>query len=252
MTVALLTIAYKEALRVLRIWQQTLLPPLVTTFLYFMIFGTYIGNKVGQVEGFGYTSFIAPGLIMMAIVTNSYSNVASSLFSAKLQMHIEELLVSPVRRIEILLGFVAGGMIRGISVGALVIVLSLFFTNIQMHNPLLLLLTVFLSAFLFAVFGFINGLLARKFDDVAIIPTFILTPLIYVGGVFFTLSDLPSEWQTLARYNPMLYVINLFRYCLLGYSDVNPFFSFLFLCLAGFILTLIAFRMMRTNAHLHL
>jgi len=252
MSIAFYTIAWREVHRVLRIWQQTLLPPAITTFLYFVIFGTFVGSRIGNMEGVSYITFITPGLIMMTIVTNSYSNVASSLFSAKLQTSIEAILFAPVSKLEILFGYVAGGMVRGIVVGCLVVVLSLFFVDISIYNVWLLVVSVLLSAYLFALLGFINGLFARKFDDIAVLSTFIITPLIYMGGVFFTIQDLSSTWQTVAYFNPMFYVINLFRYCLLGSSDITPSIAFMLLLCANVIFTLWALYLMRTNKRLRI
>lgn len=252
MTTAFITIAKKEIIRILRIWQQTLIPPIITTSLYFIIFGTFIGQRIGTVGGFQYIDFIAPGLIMMTIVTNAYSNVASSLFSVKFQSSIEEVLFSPVRKGELFFGYVSGGMMRGVSAGILVVITSLFFTKISVHSASLLAISVALSSFLFSALGFINGLFARKFDDVAIMPAFIITPLLYVGGVFFSVVDLPHAWQILVQLNPMLYIINLFRYCLLGYSDVDPYVSLAFLLLASLAVTPIALKLMVTNKYLRL
>ncbi len=224
--VAFCTIVYKEVRRFLRIWPQTLLPPAITMTLYFVIFGTLIGSRIGQMGGFSYMQFVVPGLIMMAVVTNAYANVVSSFFGAKFQHSIEELLVSPVPNYVILTGFVAGGVARGLCVAVVVTLLSLFFSDLSIHNPLVTVTVVVMIAILFALAGFINAVYANNFDDISIIPTFVLTPLIYLGGVFYSMDLLPDFWVGVSRINPMLYVINAFRYGVLGVSDVNVLWSF--------------------------
>ncbi|MFK7161077.1 ABC transporter permease [Marinospirillum sp. MEB164] len=220
--VAFLTILRKEIRRFTRIWPQTLLPPAITMTLYFVIFGSLIGSRIGEMGGFTYMQFIMPGLIMMSVITNSYSNVVSSFFSSKFQHSIEELLVSPVPSWVILTGYVLGGVARGLIVGLVVTILALFFTDLQVHHLGLTLLVVFLTAVLFALGGFINALFARSFDDIAIIPTFVLTPLTYLGGVFYSIHLLPDFWQGVSLLNPILYMVNTFRYGILGVSDINP------------------------------
>ena len=183
---AFITIVTKEVRRFMRIWTQTLLPPVITMILYFVIFGELIGRRIGKMEGFDYAQFVAPGLIMMSVITNSYSNVVSSFFGNKFSRCIEELLVSPTPNYVILAGYVIGGVARGLSVGLVVSLVSLFFTEIHIHNLLLVVVTVFLTSVMFALAGLVNGVFARNFDDVNIVPTFILTPLTYLGGIFFS------------------------------------------------------------------
>lgn len=219
--IALQTILLKETLRFLRIWIQTLLPPAITTALYFIIFGQLIGARLGAVEGLSYTQYIAPGLIMMAVITNAYSNVVSSFFSAKFQRHIEEMLVSPLPNAIIVLGFVGGGVARGLAVGSVVAAVSLCFADLHWQHPLLTLAVMVLTSVLFALAGLINGIFAKSFDDISIIPTFVLTPLIYLGGIFYSIKMLPPFWQDVSLLNPILYMINAFRYGILGVSDID-------------------------------
>ena len=222
---AFTTIVIREVRRFTRIWPQTMVPPAVTMTLYFIIFGSLIGSRIGEMDGFDYMSFIVPGLIMMSVITNSYANVVSSFFSMKFQRSVEELLVSPVPNGVILAGYVAGGVARGIGVGLIVTLLSLAFTQLQIHNLPLVVLTVVLTAILFSLGGFINALLATKFDDISIVPTFVLTPLTYLGGVFYSIQLLPAFWQGVSMANPILYMVNAFRYGILGISDVNVYLS---------------------------
>lgn len=219
--IAFQTIFIKEARRFLRIWPQTLLPPAITMLLYFVIFGNLIGSRIGKMDGYDYMQFIVPGLIMMSVITNSYGNVVSSFFSIKFQRSIEELLVSPVPNYIILLGFVFGGMIRGILCGLIVTLLSLFFTKLHIEHVAITLCVVVLTSALFSLAGFINAIFATKFDDISIVPTFILTPLTYLGGVFYSIKMLPEFWQAVSMVNPVLYMVNAFRYGILGVSDVN-------------------------------
>jgi ABC-2 type transport system permease protein len=225
-TTALRTLARKEIMRILRIWSQTILPPAITMTLYFVIFGNLIGKRIGEMGGFDYMSFIVPGLVMMSVITNSYGNMVSSFFGAKFSKHIEEMLVAPMPNIVILGGHVLGALSRGLLVGSIVTIIALFFTKIQIHNIWIVLSTVILTSIVFALGGFINACLARKFDDIAIIPAFILTPLTYLGGVFYTISLLPEFWQTVSKFNPVLYMVNAFRYGFLGVSDVNLYFAY--------------------------
>ncbi|WP_280547623.1 MULTISPECIES: ABC transporter permease [unclassified Halomonas] len=218
--IALWTLVHKEVKRFTRIWPQTLLPPSITMTMYFIIFGNLIGSRIGEMDGYSYMDFIVPGLIMMAVITNSYSNVASSFFSNKFQRSIEEMMVSPMPNWVILTGFVLGGMARGLGVGLIVTGVSLFFTRLEVAHPLLTVFVVVLTAALFAIGGFINALLGKKFDDISIVPTFILTPLTYLGGVFYSISLLPSFWQGVSMLNPILYMVNVFRYGFLGVSDI--------------------------------
>ncbi|AJQ94972.1 ABC transporter permease [Gynuella sunshinyii] len=229
--VAFQTIVTKEIRRFMRIWQQTLLPPAITMVLYFIIFGNLVGSRIGDMGGFDYMKYIVPGLIMMSVITNSYGNVSSSFFSNKFQKSIEELLVSPVSNNTILLGFIIGGMCRGLLVGLIVTVLSLYFTSLHVHNMFVIVSTVTLTSVLFSIGGFINAIFARTFDDISIIPTFILTPLTYLGGVFYSISLLPDFWQMASKLNPILYMVNAFRFGILGVSDINIYVAYLMIIL---------------------
>ena len=219
--VALKTIWIKECTRFLRIWIQTLVPPAITMSLYFVIFGNLIGSRIGQMGGFSYMEFIVPGLIMMSIITNSYSNVSSSFFSAKFQRNVEELLVAPVPTWVVIMGFVGGGVARAMIIGVIVTVVSMFFVDIKIHNFFVVVVTLILTSVLFATAGLINGVYAKSFDDISVIPTFVLTPLTYLGGVFYSLTLLPEFWQTVSQANPIVYMVNGFRYGFLGVSDIN-------------------------------
>jgi ABC-2 type transport system permease protein len=219
--VALLTILRREVHRILRIWGQTLVPPAITMTLYFLIFGTLIGSRIGQMDGIAYMDFIVPGLVMMSVITNSYGNVVSSFFGAKFGKHVEEMLVSPMPSWVILTGYVGGGVLRGLMCGAMVLLIAMMFTTVKVAHPLVMLSSALLTAIVFALAGFINAVFARKFDDVAIVPTFILTPLSYLGGVFYSISLLPAFWQGVSQANPILHMVNAFRYGLLGVSDVS-------------------------------
>ncbi|KZN67912.1 membrane protein [Pseudoalteromonas luteoviolacea S4060-1] len=231
--VALKSIWIKECIRFLRIWVQTLVPPAITMTLYFIIFGSLIGSRIGEMGGFGYMEFIVPGLIMMSVITNSYSNVASSFYSTKFQKSIEELLVAPVPNYVIVLGYMGGGMARGMLVGLIVSIVSLFFVDIQIHNIAVIVATVVLTSAVFALGGLINAVYANSFDDISIIPTFVLTPLTYLGGVFYSIQLLPEFWQGVSQINPIIYMVNAFRYGFLGVSDVNIYVAFT--VLIGFI-----------------
>lgn len=215
------TLLRKEITRIVRIWSQTLLPPAITMTLYFVIFGNLIGSRIGEMGGFDYMSFIVPGLVMMAVITSSYGNMVSSFFGAKFAKHVEELLISPMPNWAILAGYVSGSLFRGLAVGLIVTIVSLFFTQIQIHNVWIVLSTVVLTSIVFSLGGFINAAFAKKFDDIAIIPTFILTPLTYLGGVFYSITLLPEFWQGVSKINPVLYMVNTFRYGFLGVSDIN-------------------------------
>lgn len=215
------TLVVKEIRRFMRIWVQTLVPPAITMALYFVIFGNLIGSRIGQMGGYDYMQFIVPGLVMMSVITNSYSNVVSSFFGTKFQRSIEELLVSPTPHYIILAGYVIGGVGRGLAVGFLVTLLSLFFTKLHIEHLALTMLVVLLTAILFSLGGFMNAMYATKFDDIAIVPTFVLTPLTYLGGVFYSISLLPEFWQTVSLANPILYMVNAFRFGILGVSDID-------------------------------
>lgn len=234
--IALSSIARKEVIRIFRIWIQTLIPPVITMTLYFIIFGSFIGSQLREIDGFSYMAFIAPGLIMMSIITNSYTNTVSSFFSAKFQRNIEELLVSPTPDWVIILGYVSGGMVRGLSVGMLVSLVSLLFIRIPIHSIFFTVIFAFLTSFVFSLAGMINGVFAKKFDDVSIIPTFVITPLTYLGGVFYSLDLLPAFWQLVSKANPIVYMVNGFRYGFLGISDISTFIGLAMLILFSILL----------------
>ena len=215
------TIVIREFNRIVRIWGQTIVPPVVTATLYFVIFGSLIGKRVGQVGGYDYMQFIAPGLIMMTVITNSYGNVVSSFFGAKFGKHLEELLVSPMPNSLILLGYIAGGMLRGLLVGAVVAVVAFFFTRLAMAHVLAVLSAVLLTSMVFALGGFINALFAKNFDQISWFPTFVLAPLTYLGGVFYSINMLPNWAHMVSHANPILYMVSAFRYGFLGTTDVD-------------------------------
>ncbi|HBV75138.1 MULTISPECIES: ABC transporter permease [Vibrio] len=233
----------KEIRRFMRIWIQTIVPPAITMTLYFIIFGNLIGSRIGEMSGFTYMEYIVPGLIMMSVITNSYSNVASSFFSAKFQKNIEELLVAPVPHHIIICGYVMGGVARGLMVGMMVTAVSLFFVDLQLHHWLIIISTVFLTSVVFSLGGLINAVFADTFDDISIIPTFILTPLTYLGGVFYSISLLPEFWQGISKINPIVYMVNAFRYGFLGVSDVGIITSFSVLFAFIVVLYGIAYRL---------
>ena len=243
--VAFQTIVVKEITRWLRIWSQTLLPPAITMTLYFVIFGNLIGSRVGEMDGFDYMEYIVPGLIMMAVITNSYGNVVSSFFSSKYQRSIEEMMVSPVSNWVILAGYVGGGVLRGIFTGIIVTIVATFFVDFQIYNFWVVISVVFLTSTLFAIGGLINAVFAKKFDDVAIVPTFILTPLTYLGGVFYSISLLPDFWQGASKLNPIIYMVNAFRYGFLGKSDIQVGIAFAIIIV--FIVLLSTFAMYLLN-----
>ena len=214
------TILTKEILRFVRIWVQTVVPAAITTALYFIIFGQLIGSQIGAIEGYSYMEYIVPGIILMSVINNSYANVVSSFYGAKFQRHVEEMLISPMPNYLIVIGFVAGGVARGLMVGAVVTMISMLFTDFQVQNILVAVSVVFLTAILFSLAGFINAIYANSFDDISIIPTFVLTPLTYLGGIFYSIEMLPAFWQDISLINPILYMINAFRFGLLGVSDI--------------------------------
>jgi len=225
--IALQTIVRKEIRRFARIWVQTIVPPSINAVLYMLIFGSLIGSRISDMDGFRYIDFIVPGIIMMSVIINSYSNVVSSFFSSKMQNYIEELLVSPVSNITILVGYVVGGMARGLLVGSLVAIVSLFFSDIRPEYPFITIGVAVLTSMMFSLGGLINAVFAKSFDDISIVPNFILTPLTYLGGVFYSISLLPSFWQTASMFNPVLYMVNGFRYGILGTSDIPIWTSFM-------------------------
>ncbi len=240
-SIALRTILVKEIRRFTRIWPQTLLPPAITTSLYFLIFGKLIGSRIGLIQGISYMDYIVPGIILMAVISHSYANVVSSFYSTKFQRHIEELLVAPVPNWVILAGYVGGGVARGLLVGSVVAGISTLFAEIHVQNWLITVSVFVLTAVLFALAGFINAVFADSFDDISIIPNFVLTPLSYLGGVFYSVSMLPPLWQSISLGNPILYMINAFRYGLIGVSDIA--IEKAFLITGSFILTLALFSL---------
>lgn len=219
------TIARREVVRIFRIWQQTLLPPVITMGLYFVIFGSLMGERIGPMGGLPYILYIMPGLVMMAVINNSYLNVTGSFFSNKFQRNVEEMLVAPMRDSVILWGYISGGIIRGLIIGILVIITSLFFTKVQVYNWPVTILVAVCTAILFSIAGLINGIFAKKFDDISIVPVFILTPLTYFGGVFYSANMLSPFWQAASYANPIFYMVNAFRYAMLGQSDVGIYYA---------------------------
>ena len=240
---ALKTILIKEIFRFTRIWVQTILPPAITMALYFVIFGKLIGGAIdtSASDGYSYIDYIVPGLIMMSVITNSYSNVVSSFYSAKYQGHIQELLVSPTPNLIILIGFIGGGVVRGLLVGMVVTIVSLFFTDMSVQHPFLTVLTLILTSILFATAGLINAVYAKSFDDISIVPVFVLTPLTYLGGVFYSIKLLSPFWQTMSLVNPVLYMVNGFRYGILGVSDISIYISLAIILVFSAILFSIAY-----------
>jgi ABC-2 type transport system permease protein len=227
----------REIVRIMRIWTQTLIPPAITMTLYFVIFGKLIGSKIGTIEGgFTYMQYIVPGLVMMSIITNSYGNISSSFFGAKFSRAVEEMLVSPMPNWVILLGYVTGAVARGLVVGVLVLLIALFFTDLHVMHPLITFASVLLGATIFSLAGFVNAVYAKKFDDIALVPTFILTPLTYLGGVFYSVNMLAEPWQAISRANPILYMVNAFRFGVLGISDVHV--GVAFVVMIGFVIAL--------------
>jgi len=229
--ISLYTLIHRELVRMFRIFSQVFLPPVISTLLYFLIFGAIIGQRVGSIQGVSYSSFIAPGLILMAVITNAYSNVSSSLFSVRFQKNIEEMLISPMHYSLLLLGFTLGGILRGLIVAILVFLVSICFVDVDLHHLPLALLIVILTAALFSLAGFANGMLARNFDDVALVPTFILTPLTYLGGVFYATDMLSPFWQKLLYVNPIFYMVNALRHAMIGKQEINMSLAMAVICL---------------------
>ncbi len=240
-SIAFRTLVIKEIFRFIRIWPQTLLPPAITTALYFLIFGKLIGDRIGTISGAGYMDYIVPGIVLMSVISHSYANVVSSFYSTKFQRKIEELLVAPIPNWVILSGYVSGGIIRGLLVGVVVTLISLLFTAIKVHHIGITLSIAVLTATVFSLAGFINAILAESFDDISIIPNFVLTPLSYLGGVFYSVDMLPGIWQTISMGNPILYMINAFRYGLIGVTDID--IQMTFMITGGFIVTLTLFSL---------
>lgn len=241
--VALKTIWRKEVTRYMRIWVQTLLPPAITMALYFVIFGNLIGSRIGNMGGFSYMEFIVPGLIMMSVITSSYANVSSSFFSSKFQRNIEELMISPVPTWIIILGYIGGGISRAVLIGVIVTFISMIFVDIQIHNLGAIVVTLLLTSTLFSTAGLINGVFARTFDEISIVPTFVLTPLTYLGGVFYSLTLLPEFWQMVSKANPIVYMVSGFRYGFLGHSDFSLLTSLGLLLIFNAIFLAIAYRL---------
>jgi ABC-2 type transport system permease protein len=233
------TIVVKEFMRFIRIWVQTVLPAMITMGLYFVIFGNLIGSQLDPIKGYSYVDYIVPGIILMAMINNSYANVVSSFFSAKFQRHIEEMLVSPMPNYLILFGFVGGGLARGLVVGIAVSIIAMFFTTLQFHNLAVVLFVALLTSILFALGGFINAIYAKTFDDISIIPTFVLTPLTYLGGIFYSVEMLSGIWQNISYANPILYMINAMRYGMLGVSDIDV--SIAIAIIIGFVVVLYSY-----------
>lgn len=248
--IGLLTILRREVGRILRIWGQTIVPSAVTTALYFVIFGSLIGGRIGQMDGVDYTQYIAPGLIMMAVITNSYANVSSSFFGAKFQRFLEEISVSPLPHWIVVLGYVGGGVLRGLLVGLAVTAVALFFTALTVKHALLVIAAVLLTAIVFSLAGLINGVFAKNFDQINWIPTFILTPLTYFGGVFYSVSMLPDWARDLSLANPVLYMVNAFRFGFLGRSDVDVGHAFIIMLLFAGVLFAVALWLMRRGVGL--
>lgn len=230
------TIVHREVVRFTRIWSQTLLPPVITQSLYFLIFGKFIGSQIGNIQGVSYMAFIVPGLVMMAVINSAFANVVGSFFSAKFQRSIEELLVSSTSNAAIIAGYVSGGVLRGILVGVLVFGVSVFFTHPVIKHPVFIFVFIVLTSLVFSLAGFLNAIFAKKFDDVSIFPTFVLTPLTYLGGVFYSVHSLPDIWQKVSMLNPILYMVNGFRYGFYGFSDVHVGASIFFLAVMAVIL----------------
>ncbi|MEI7950004.1 MAG: ABC transporter permease [Gammaproteobacteria bacterium] len=245
--IAYQTIVIKEVRRFLRIWVQTLVPPVITIALYFVIFGNLIGSRIGRMGGYSYMEFIVPGLIMMAVINNAYANVVSSFFSQKFQKSIEELLVAPVPNYVILMGFVTGGVARGLCVGLIASVISLIFSGVHMYNIFITIIVVLLGSVVFSLGGFINAVYARNFDDISIIPTFVLTPLIYLGGVFYSVDTLPPLARSISQFNPIFYMVNAFRYGILGISDVSIELSMSLLTLLTVVMFTFSLRLLYTG-----
>jgi ABC-2 type transport system permease protein len=248
--IALYTITRREVRRMLRIWTQTLIPPAITMTLYFVIFGTLIGRRIGTMHGFTYMQYIVPGLVMMSIINNCYSNITSSFFGSKFGRYVEELLASPMPSWVVLTGYVAGAVLRGLLVGAIVLGIALLFTSLKLEHPLVAVTTVLLGATIFSLAGFINAMFAKKFDDIAIVPTFVLTPLTYLGGVFYSVNMLGEPWHAISLVNPILYMVNAFRYGVLGVGDVPLWIAYVVMCAFVAVLGAIALTLLHRGVGL--
>ena len=241
------TLAWAQVRRILRIWIQTILPPAITTALYFLIFGQLIGSRIGGMpgyEGLTYIEFMVPGLIMLSVITNSYANVASAFYGTKFQKAMEEIIISPMPNWIILIGFLVGGIARGMLVGLVVVLTSLFFVQVTIDNIFLTAISIVLTSILFSILGLLNGIYAKTFDDVSIIPTFVLTPLIYLGGIFYSIDILSTEWQFISQLTPILYIVNFFRFAMLGVSEINPITGMVLILVFTFIFFFIAYSLL--------
>ncbi|MFN7096005.1 MAG: ABC transporter permease [Gammaproteobacteria bacterium] len=241
------TIVKKEVIRFMRIWSQTLLPPAITMTLYFVIFGHVLGSRVGEMNGVSYIDYIVPGLVMMSIITSAYANVSGSFFSLKFQHSIDEITISPLPHYVVLWGFVFGGVLRGLIVGIIVTVVALFFTRLHIQYPIFMLLIAILSSILFSLAGFLNGLFAKKFDDISIVPTFVLTPLTYLGGVFYSVSLLPAFWHKLSLCNPILYMVSAFRFSMLGMSEIGAIYATIFTLICVVVLYFVNLKLLSSG-----
>ncbi|WP_329742275.1 ABC transporter permease [Dyella sp. A6] len=248
--VAYRTIARREIVRILRIWTQTLIPPVITITLYYVIFGKLIGGRIGTIEGFPYMQFLVPGMVMMSSINSSYMNISSSFFGSKFQRSVEEMLVAPMSNWTILAGYVTGAVARGLAVGALVLGVALFFTRLHIVHPLVALVSILLGATIFALAGFINAIYAKKFDDIALVPTFVIQPLTYLGGVFYSIKMLGEPWQAISRANPILYMVNTFRFGVLGISDVHVGTALLVMVAFVVVLALVAMQLLKRGVGL--
>lgn len=242
---ALKTISIREFLRFIRIWIQTVLPPAITVALYFVIFGQLIGSQIGDIDGYRYMDYIVPGLILMSVISHSYANVVSSFFSAKFHRSVEEMIIAPLPNYIILTGYVSGGVARGLVVGVVVTFVAMLFSDFSIHSIPISLTVFVLTSILFALAGFINAAYAKSFDDISIIPTFVLTPLTYLGGIFYSIKMLPEFWQNVSMVNPILYMINAFRYGLIGVSDIDT--TTALAIIVGFIILLFGFALHLLN-----
>ncbi|MAH73771.1 MAG: ABC transporter permease [Cellvibrionales bacterium TMED49] len=248
--IAFVTIVTREVRRFLRIWPQTIIPPVVTMALFFLIFGSVIGSRIGSMQGLPYSQFVAPGLIMLSVITNSYGNVVSSFYGSKFQRNIEELMVSPTPNIIILTGYIVGGMARGLLVGLIVSLVSLFFTDLSIFSPMIALAIILLTSIMFSAAGFLNAIYADSFDDISVIPNFVLTPLIYLGGVFYSTGLLSEFWANVSLINPILYMVNTFRFGFSGVTDIDIFWAFTMVTLFTVVLFMVSLKLLRDSPRL--
>ncbi len=250
MWIAYKTIVVKEILRFSRIWVQTIFPPIITTSLYLLIFGGLMGERIGDMQGVDYLHFIIPGIILMTVIQNSYANTVASFFLAKFNHSIEELLISPVSYWVILLGYISGGIARGFTVGLGVFIAISFFVDLQIYNVWIVLITFLLTAILFSLAGFINAVFAQSFDDISIVPTFILMPMTYLGGMFYSVEILPEFWQTLSKFNPIYYMVDSFRMGFLGSSTTDFWISMTVLSSMILVLAVVAFYLLKKGVNI--